>query len=211
MAVSWKMILDALPRLAMSLLPGVGMFTGGKMSKVLSASAGKKLPGAAFTYPGLTSDFNYPMIYVGGDTPYENSSLNRELASKGALSQSLEEHNKALATGGPAGEKSLQSWWPGEDVQPRVDFTPGSSAVSGVKILPNNKIAVQFRGGGKWYTYLGGSNPRESSEVAKELLTAPSIGRAVAGREGKKNKDGSRTINPNFGWFGRAHYDRNHG
>jgi len=74
MAVSWKMILDALPRLAMSLLPGVGMFTGGKMSKVLSASAGKKLPGAAFTYPGLTSDFNYPMIYVGGDTPYENSS-----------------------------------------------------------------------------------------------------------------------------------------
>lgn len=212
MAVSWKMLLDALPRLAMSLLPGVGLVSGGKMSKVLSASAGKKLPGAAFTYPGLTENFDYPINYVGGDMPFNNSSIDRELAYRGAVAQSLEEHNRALAAGGTANEKALQSWWPGEDVKPRVDFSPGSSAVSGVRILPNNKIQIQFRGGGKWYTYLGGNNPREASEAAKDLLMSPSIGRALP-RNGKYAHNGPEDkkgrLDKNVGAWGRTHYDPN--
>lgn len=212
MAVPWKQILDALPRLAMLLLPGVGMSTGGRMSRVLSAAAGRKLPGAAFTYPGLTENFDYPIQYVGGDMPYNNASIDRSLAYKGALAQSLEEHNRALSAGGPAAEKALQSWWPGEDVKPRVDFTPGSSAVSGVRILPNNKIQVQFRGGGKWYTYRGGSNPREASEAVKDLLTSPSIGRAMP-RNGKYAHNGPADkkgrLDVNVGAWGRTHYDPN--
>ena len=212
MAVPWKMLLEALPQLAMSLLPGVGLFTGGRMSKILSAGASKKLPGAAFTYPGLTENFDYPINYVGGDTPYNNASIDRALAYKGALAQSLEEHNRALAAGGQTAEAALQSWWPGEDVKPRVDFSPGSSAVSGVRILPNNKIQVQFRGGGKWYTYRGGSNPREASEAVKDLLTSPSIGRAIP-RNGKYAHNGpgdkKGRLDINVGAWGRSHYDPN--
>lgn len=210
MAISYTKLLSMLPRVILNMLPGV-MLSGGKASKILNAAANKRLPGSAFTYPGLTDEFVYDVNFVDQDSPFMNETLNRELASRGALAQSLEEHNAALAQGGSAAEKFLESWWPTEDRQPRVNFTPGSSAISGVKILPNNKIAVQWKNRGKWYTYLGGNNPRESSEFAKELLTAPSIGRAVAARKGKKNTDGTRTINPNLGWFGRAHYDANHG
>lgn len=210
MAFSYSKLLSLLPRVIMNILPGA-MLSGGRVSRVLNAAANRRLPGSAFTYPGLTDEFIYPVVHVDQDVPFMNASLNREIASRGALAQSLEEHNEALMRGGEKLEKALESWWPNEDRKPREDFTPGSSAISGVKILPNNKIAVQWKNRGKWYTYLGGSNPRETSEFAKELLTAPSIGRAVAARTGKKNPDGTKTINPNFGWFGRAHYDANHG
>lgn len=202
MAFSYSQLLSLLPRAVMSILPG--MMTG-RVSRILNAAADKRLPGSAFTYPGLTSEFIYDMNFVDQDEPFMNSSLNRELASRGALAQGLEEHNMALKQGGKQLEKALESWWPNEDLKPRVNFTPGSSAISGVKILPNNKIAIQWKNKGKWYTYQGGNNPRESSEIAKELLTAPSIGRAVAARKGKNGK-----INPNLGWFGRAHYDPNY-
>lgn len=202
MAVSLKQILSAIPALAAQLLPNMA----GGISRILSAgTASRGLKGKSLTYPGLTADFDYPVNFVGGDVPFLNASVNRELAAEGALAQTLDNHNEALRIGGEPMERALRSWWPGEDTRPRVEFTPGSSAVSGVKILPNNKIAVQWKNRGKWYTYRGGSNPRESSEIAKELLTAPSIGRAVAARNGK---DG--VINPNLGWFGRAHYDPNY-
>lgn len=187
----------------MQLLPGN---MPGSIARILSSGAARRgAKGAAYTYPGLTRDFVYPVLFFNQDQPRLNAGVNREEASKAALAQSLEEHNNAILAGGELAEKALKSWWPGEDAKPRVDFTPSSSAISDVKILPNNLIAVRWKNKGKWYTYRGGNNPRESSEIAKELLTSPSIGRAVAAREGKKG-----VINPELGWFGRAHYNPNY-
>lgn len=202
---SWSDVLRLLPQLAVNLLPGlvssrIGM--GGRVMRSLERGAQKRVPGAAFTYPKLSGEFNYPIVYVGGDVPYMNASLNRGASENSSRAQTLEEHNRALAAGGIAAERALESWWPNQDTQPRVPFTPGSSAISGVKILPNNKIQVQFRGGGKWYTYKGGSNPLEASLAAKTLLESPSIGRALSARNGKKG-----IINPNLGYWARNHYD----
>ena len=212
---NWSDVLKLLPRLALQMLPGVMMGgpASGRFSKALQAGANKKLKGAAFTYPGLTSNFTYPIVYVGNSPTWvNNATLNRNIAPEALRSQTLEEHNAALMQGGEAAEKALQSWWPGENNSPRVNPTPGSSAVSGVRILPNNKIQVQFRGGGKWYTYRGGKNPYEASMAAAELLQAPSIGRMM-NRNGKyahtspTDKDGH--IDSNVGAWGRRHYDPN--
>ena len=61
---------------------------------------------------------------------------------------------------------------------------PGSSAVSGIRINTDNTISVQFGGKGKWYTYAGGPNRFEASLAAKDLVTAPSIGRAINSKSG---------------------------
>jgi len=165
------------------------------------------LKGAALSYPGLTDAFVYPMVYAPNPGGYanDNSSLDRSLASDYALAQSLDEHNMAVEKGL---EKSLASWWPGEDTKPRKDFRPSSSAVSDVRIMPDNTIQVRFGGKGKFYTYRGGSNPREASYVARELLTAPSIGRALVRNghnrhNGKKDREG--TPDGNIGWWGRKY------
>lgn len=197
--MNFSRLMEILPRIAMSLIPGVTLGTpaGGAVSRILGRAVKRRVPWMELTYPGLKHEFNYPIVYVGGDTPFFNASLNPQLAEKGALMQSLEEHNAALAEGGPMAEKALESWWT-DDMQPRENFTPGSSAVSGVKITPDNKIQVQFRDGGKWYTYKGGNNPREASEAAKSLLTARSIGQALAH---------PKEYSSNIGWWGRNHYD----
>ena len=210
---SFSQVVELLGKVALQMLPGI-MLGGGNFSRAIEKAAAKKgMKGAAMTYPGLTRDFVYPIISFPATNAWaNNATLNRSLASKGALAQSLEEHNIALMNGGEANEKALQSWWPGEDDKPRVAFTPSSTAVKGVKILPNNKIQIQFRGGGKWYTYKGGRDVRETSEFVKDLLTEPSIGRALP-RNGKiahafpGDKDGYQ--DNNVGWWGRDHYDPN--
>ena len=208
---SWSDIMKILPRVALQLLPGI-MLGGGRMATTITKAAQRKVPGAAMTYPGLAQNFIYPIVpYSSKESWANNNGVQRGIAEKAAKAQSLEEHNRALMAGGPAAERMLQSWWPGEDTQPRENFTPSSSAVRGVRILPNNKIQIQFRDGGKWYTYRGGSNPREASEAAHALLTAPSIGRSLP-RNGRNRHDypGSEGIpDSEVGWWGRNHYDPN--
>lgn len=208
---SFSELMRILPRIALNILPGV-MMGGGAASRILQRAVDKRIPGAALTYPDLDSEFVYPINYVGGDYPFENASLIREAAEKAAAMQSLEEHNAALAMGGKEAEKKLDAWWKG-DLKPRQEFSPGSSAVSNVKILPSNDIAIQFRKDGKWYYYKGGNNPREASLAAKSLLMAPSIGRALVrngqyAHNGPRDKEGRP--DPNIGWWGRSHYNPNY-
>lgn len=171
------------------------------------AKASEVLKGAALTYPGLTSSFVYPVIYApnAGGFANENASIDRNLTFRYPLAQTLEEHNRAIANGT---EKQLESWWPGEDKQPRQDFHPSSSAVSDIRIMPDNTIQIRWGGKGKFYTYRGGTNPRESSEIAKELLTSPSIGRALP-RNGKRRHNGRQdykgTPDANIGFWGRRY------
>lgn len=191
------------------LLVGGALGAGARSAGVLrGAKASDVIKGAALTYPGLTSKFLYPVYYQYRDNgvAFENASVNRDLAEKAAIAQSLDEHNAAVANGT---EDKLLSWWATTDRFPRKDFSPGSTAASGVMILPDNRIAVRFQPGGKWYYYRGGDNPRESSIIAKELLTAPSIGRALA-RNGKfrHTRKGSPGIpDSSLGWWAKEHYD----
>lgn len=208
---SFSQVVELLGKVALQMLPGI-MLGGGNFSRAIEKAAAKKgLKGAAMTYPGLTREFIYPITYVANSPTWvNNATLDRNIAPEALRSQTLEEHNRALMEGGDAAERALVSWWPNEDGTVRQNPTPGSSAVSGVKILPNNKIQVQFRGGGKWYTYKGGRNPHEASMAAAELLQAPSIGRMM-NRNGKlahtspTDKDGY--IDKSVGAWARRHYD----
>ena len=143
---SFSQVVELLGKVALQMLPGI-MLGGGNFSRAIEKAAAKKgMKGAAMTYPGLTREFVYPITYVANSPTWvNNATLDRNIAPEALRSQTLEEHNRALMEGGDVAERALMSWWPNEDGTVRQNPTPGSSAVSGVKILPNNKIQVQFR------------------------------------------------------------------
>ena len=215
---SFSQVVELLGKVALQMLPGI-MLGGGNFSRAIEKAAAKKgLKGAAMTYPGLTREFVYPITYVANSPTWvENHTLDRNIAPEALRSQTLEEHNRALMEGGDVAERALMSWWPNEDYTVRQNPTPGSSAVSDVHILPNNKILVRFRNGGKWYRYRGGQKPntdaktpQEAAMTAMELLTAPSIGRMM-NRNGKlahtSPTDKEGYIDNSVGAWARRHYD----
>ena len=176
-----------------------GTPTGGLASSVLGAVA----PGTVSDYPSDVPIFDYNVTLHPGP-PFNNASLNRADAQLASRMQTLDEHNRALnkymmknmdpmqrrwaIQKGKEEEARLPSFW--KYIKPRRTLDAGSSAVSGIKINGDNTISVQFGGKGKWYTYRGGPNRFEASLAAKDLITAPSIGRA---------------INSKNGWWGTTH------
>lgn len=166
---------------------------GGTASRILGGSS----PYEANSYPD-SKNFYYDVYYFNDGEPVNNATLDRAAAQKGARMQSIEEHNRAInkyirpgmdpverrwaIQKGLEEEKALESFW--DDSKPRVSLKPGSSAVSGIRINTDNTISVQFGGKGKWYTYAGGPNRFEASLAAKDLVTAPSIGRAINSKSG---------------------------
>lgn len=218
MALTWSKVLDIAPKfLAAGLLPGLvsapvaGAAKGGLAKTILA--------GGAYSYPDLTEDFYYPELDFGGSVTYKDGKTTILPAMNGtkidrstinaALAQSLEQHNKAVMLGN---EDQLMEWWPGKDFKPRRTIHPVSTAVQGIKINPDNTISIQFRNGTKWYTYKGGSNPREASEAVKDLLLFPSIGRALPRKGHKAWADSAHIIDKhgtpdsNVGEWGRQHY-----
>ena len=222
MALTWSKILEVAPRfLAAGLLPGLvsapvaGAAKGGLAKTILA--------GGAYSYPEMTTEFKpysgSELGFGGTETtvdgkrtvkPALNGSTIDRSTINAVLAQTLEQHNKAVQLGN---EDSLMEWWPGKDTKPRKEVHPVSTAVQGIKINPDNTISIQFRNGkGKWYTYKGGSNPREASEAVKDLLLFPSIGRALP-RNGRKAWGDSKHIidkqgtpDSNVGEWGRQHY-----
>lgn len=166
---------------------------GGTASRILGGSS----PYESKSYPN-SKDFYYDVYYFADGEPVNNATLDRAAAQNGARMQSIEEHNRAInkyirpgmdpverrwaIQKGLEEEKALESFW--DDSKPRVSLRPGSSAVSGIRINTDNTISVQFGGKGKWYTYSGGPNRFEASLAAKDLVTAPSIGRAINSKSG---------------------------
>lgn len=128
-----------------------------------------------------------------------NAMLQVGVADKAARMQTLREHNDAInqflkpgqtkaermeaLRKGKQAEKELLSFW--ADRKPRVNYTPSSSAVEAIRITPENRIEVKWRGKPSkknpsgWYTFLPSATPFEASEAFKSLVMAPSIGRAV--------------------------------
>ena len=220
MALTWSKVLELAPKfLAAGLLPGLvsapvaGAAKGGLAKTILA--------GGAYSYPEMTEEFTpYSHdIGFGGTTttvdgkqtvkPALNGSTIDRSTINAVLAQTLDQHNKAVMMGN---EDSLMEWWPGKDTKPRKEVHPVSTAVQGIKINPDNTISIQFRNGKKWYTYKGGSNPREASEAVKDLLLFPSIGRALprnghkAWGDSKHILDKTGTPDSNVGEWGRQHY-----
>lgn len=136
--------------------------------------AADMLKGAELTYPALPAEFTYPVSYsrYGTSAPASQGDLAYILA------QDLDEHNAAVQAGV---EDTVASWWPTKDIQPRGGVAPGSSAVSDVKIMPDNSVVVRFGNKGKFYTYKRATDPRQASEMVAELMASPAgMGRAIA-------------------------------
>lgn len=231
MAISWSKILELAPRVLLGLLPGLsgaglgGRFASSTASRILGASGMK---GAAFDYPPLTGDFWYDVDNVkdvnttsinGRKTvlPALNGNTMSRADINAVLAQSLQEHNRAVQRGN---EPDLLEWWPGEDTKPRRAIRPKSTAVDNIIIGDDGEIHIQWKGGrGKWYTYKGGDDIRQTTEFVKDLLTYPSIGRAL-NRNGRLAWPNSEHLNSegkvddslgredsNIGQWGSDHYE----
>lgn len=187
---------------AMTLLSGVG---GG--------GAGGAGTGAAESMDKATNlghNFNYDLNYIPGPERQDNKMLQQQTADEYGPRQTLEEHIAALRRfvrpgmtpaqmkealrRGKEYEQSLPQWW--DDDRPRANFTPSSSAVSGIRITPDNRIQIRFGKGTKWYSYRGGADPGSAAKEAMKLIgkNGQSIGRNLV----RKSKV--------FGQWAREHY-----
>jgi hypothetical protein len=168
---------------------------------------------------------SYPttrMSVTLGETT-NNGELQRATAQKASKMQELNEHNRALTKflrpgqtpaerieairKGKEAEKKLWSFW--ADDKPRINYSPSSSAVESIRITPDNRVQVKWRGKPSknnpsgWYDFLAAADPYQASEAFSALVTAPSIGRAVwpvLTRNVKKPQ-------PNLGWWNMTHFD----
>ena len=153
------------------------------------------LEDSASKYPESTMQVRITPVGDG----VHNAMLQVGVAEDAARMQTLQEHNDAInqflkpgqskaermeaLRKGKQAEKELLSFW--ADKKPRVNYTPSSSAVEAIRITPENRIQVKWRGKPSkknpsgWYTFLPSATPFEASEAFKSLVMAPSIGRAV--------------------------------
>lgn len=141
-----------------------------------------------------------------------NRLLQRGVSERASKMQTIEQHNNALLKylrngmtpkerhaaimRGIAEEEALPEYW--DDKKPRVNYTPSSSVVKGIRVTPDNRVEVQFGSNGKWYTYKQHPDPYRASLAASRLINSDSIGRALC-RKSKK---------PGVGGWGRSNYDR---
>ena len=76
-------------------------------------------------------------------------------------------------------EKKLAKWNPKEDQKPRRPLTPSSSAISEIKINPDNTIGIRY-GNSKSYTFRGGNTVQEAAQEVLKLINSSSIGRELS-------------------------------
>lgn len=182
---------------AMTLLSGVGGGTGAASSESMDK------------VDSLGHNFNYDLNYIPGPAQM-NRMLMQQTADEYAPRQTLAEHIAALRRyvrpgmnpaqmkealrRGKEYEQSLPQWW--DDDRPRKNFTPSSSAVSGIRITPDNRIQIRFGKGSKWYSYRGGENPGAAAKEVQKLIgkNGQSIGQNLV----RKSKV--------FGQWAREHY-----
>jgi hypothetical protein len=107
--------------------------------------------------------------------------------------QEINEHNRALfkylrpgmspkeadiaLRKGEKEQQKLPQYW--EDLNYRREFNVKSDAVHGIKITPDAKIQVKWKGSPEWYTFRKFPNTYEASKEVQKLLSEPSLGRAV--------------------------------
>lgn len=173
--------------------PTTGNVPGGLGAGIASRVLSGSHPDAVADYPERVVPFKYWVDYVEG--PPQNNAMYKAMPNPRVMRmQTLKEHNAALnkyirpgmgplelaaaIKKGRQEEENLESFWTYDD-RPRRDIAASSSAVSDVHINPDGTISVRFRDKGKWYTYAGGADQYEAAQAAAELVTAPSLGRAI--------------------------------
>ena len=185
----------------------------GALKRVVGGGVGRVFGnapmGSPTTIPDSGVNFDYQIINIPGK-PNENSQRNWSV-NDAALPFTPEEYKKlrneydSMTDLKPAMRdrmfkevlKKNPKWVPGENEIPKEKLSPSSSAVSRLRILPDNKIGVTFTNGTKEYTYVGnGTTVSDAAKAVLELINSRSIGRAL-------NKN-----NPTS--WGNRHYDNGH-
>lgn len=193
-----KVLRAAASIMANMVLGGMSPVTGRLAGRSIgTGTATRILEGAA---TGTVADypkprkFHYNVDWVNSDVPNENANYKGNPDSRATRMQTIQEHNRALnkyirpgmsplelraaIEKGKEEERKLSSFWT-DDSEPRRPVRSSSTAVSDVHINPDGTLSVRFRQKGNWYTYRGGADPYEAAMAAHDLVTAPSIGRAI--------------------------------
>lgn len=135
--------------------------------------------------------FTYDLIYVPGAV--QNNALRNRAEQDAALAQTQKEHDDALnmylaamqyppavrKMMGEQIERNLAKWDPKKDKTPRRPLTPSSSAISEIKINPDNTIGIRY-GNSKSYTFRGGNTVQEAAQEVLKLINSGSIGRELS-------------------------------
>ena len=152
--------------------------------------------------PPATLDFDAGVVYVPGKAQNNKMLVRSPENLEAFLRQTDAEHRAALEQYwkdpnipkdravklGIRNEQRLPKWW--DDRDPRLPVTPSSSAVASARIGSDGDIYIVFGSNpGKEYQYEGSPDPVEASRVLQELVTAPSIGRAVNSWTGSWGKN----------------------
>lgn len=185
--------------------------------------------GEATEYPKHM--FTYDLDYEEGPPVHQGQADGDVEAGR---MQTLAEHNHALqqfirpgmtpkqlhqaVMMGEQAERDLPQFW--EDKTARRPLKGRSSAVSGIRITPDNRIEVEWgTNPGQWYTYkqfVGADAPLKVSREAQKLINAPSIGQAVMpvlykdknGVTKKKKFKAAPAGGRAIGWFCKDNYDK---
>lgn len=222
---SKKEVAKALLQLALGM--GMGGAARGGPSLLSIASGASFTPGVpggadAFMAKQYPTEFapdryhNYQVVNIPGDANLNQfgKSYSDTINEAGRM-QTMKEHNDAIMKYvrpgmkpkelraalemGIEDEKKLPQFW--NESNSRRPFKVSSSAVTGIRLTPDARIQVQWKGKPTWYTFQQYPNTQEASLAAQELLQADSIGRAVYPVISRK------VNNPLLGSWNRQNYD----
>ena len=135
----------------------------------------------------------YHIIKIPLADGMHNANRDQAMIDEAGRMQEINEHNRALfkylrpgmspkeadiaIRQGVKEEQKLPKYW--DDLNYRREFNVKSDAVHGVKITPDGKIQVKWKGSPTWYTFRQFPNTYEASKEVQKLLSEPSLGRAV--------------------------------
>lgn len=136
--------------------------------------------------------FLYDVVYIPGAA--QGNALRNRAENDAALAQTQQEHNDALNTYlaamnfppavrkmmGEQIEKNLAKWNPKVDRAPRRPLTPSSSAISEIRINPDNTIGIKYGSNSKSYTFRGGNTVQEAAQEVLKLINSSSLGRELS-------------------------------
>lgn len=222
-----------LARQLFSLIMGMGI--GGStrggvaISFVPSIVPGMPSGAASFMAKQYPTEFapqpyhTYDVVNIPGKANFnQHGKANADVIEEAGRMQTLDEHNKAIMQFVKPGmdpktlraalheglekEKNLAAFW--NESKSRRPFSVSSSAVTGIRLTPDGRIEVKWRGKPSknnpsgWYTFRQFGNTQEASLAAQKLLQADSIGRAVYPVISRKVKNAS----PGLGYWNRENY-----
>lgn len=185
---------------------------------------------AAFTAKQYPDQFapgwahKYTVDYVqsldGQPNLNQSGKANKSVIDVAGRMQTIDEHNDAILkyvkmlppTANPKmvraalhrgleEEKALPAFW--NESESRKPFSVSSSAVTGIRLTPDARIEVQWKGRPTWYTFKQYPTTYDASRAAQDLLNADSIGRAVYPVVSRPPKN----PNPLLGGWNRSNYD----